>query len=222
MRARRRPTDTYAVAIAVTVSLMLVTLLLAAGHAGHRTLRERLLAARARAGVPGRTARARRSCSSALCAAAVALVMAAFVSLFVTSTGARFELWVLALAFGAAAFGALGVAVGGARAGGQRRLAAGAARVVADRVRRSRARQRGLGTSRRCSTVAFVFPFKAALEATSNAFSGARRGSAPARAPARADARVRRARSGRLTPVRLEAGVSRATGEASSACRPCA
>ena len=46
-------------------------------------------------------------------AAAVTLVMAAFVSLFVHLDWTRFELWVVALALGGLAFGALGVAIGG-------------------------------------------------------------------------------------------------------------
>ena len=45
------PTDTYAVAIAVIVSLMFVTLLLAAGMLAHRALGERLLAAGPRPGL---------------------------------------------------------------------------------------------------------------------------------------------------------------------------
>ena len=42
---------------------------------------------------------------SAGCAAVVSLLMAAFVSLFVHLDWSRFELWVLALAFGGVAFG---------------------------------------------------------------------------------------------------------------------
>ena len=55
------PTDSYAVAIAVIVSLMFVTLLLAAGMLAHRALRARLRPARARARLARAAARRRRS-----------------------------------------------------------------------------------------------------------------------------------------------------------------
>ena len=66
-----------------------------------------------------RPGHAERHCSSekivlsAGCAAAVTLLMAAFVSLFVHLDWARFPLWVAALGLGGLAFGALGVAIGG-------------------------------------------------------------------------------------------------------------
>jgi ABC-2 type transport system permease protein len=85
----------------------------------------------------------------------------------------RFELWVLALAFGGVAFGALGVAIGGiSREVSTSSLLAFllslpiafVALVPADAV--SGALKSVL------DTVAFLFPFKAALQAANNAFSG--------------------------------------------------
>ena len=108
------------------------------------------------------------------CAAALALVMAACVSLFVHLDWSRFELWLVALVFGAVAFGALGVAIGGlAREVSAASLLAFlvalpiafVALVPADAV------SGGLKTV--LDVVAFVFPFKPALQAASNAFSGA-------------------------------------------------
>lgn len=166
------PTATYAVAIAVIVSLMFVTLLLASGmlalerseHAYTRLVRglvspEGLLS--------------EKIVLAAGCAAAVTLVMAAAVSAFVHLDWGRFELWVVALAFGGLAFGALGVAIGGVA----REVSAASllaflislpiafvALIPADAV------SSGLKTF--LDVIAFVFPFKAALEAASNAFSG--------------------------------------------------
>ena len=111
---------------------------------------------------------------SAAAAGAVTLVMSAFVSLFVHLDWARFPLWLLALAFGGLAFAALGVAIGGlAREVSVASLmaflltlpVAFVALVPADAVS---------GTVESIlNAVAFVFPFKAALQAASNAFSGA-------------------------------------------------
>jgi ABC-2 type transport system permease protein len=100
--------------------------------------------------------------------------MSAFVSLFVHLDWARFPLWVAALGLGGLAFGALGVAIGGlAREVSAASLMAFVlslpiafvALVPGDAVS---------GTLRSIlNAVAFVFPFRAALQAASNAFSGA-------------------------------------------------
>jgi ABC-2 type transport system permease protein len=167
------PTDTYAVAIAVIVSLMIVTVLLAAGmlalerseHAYSRLVRGLVS--------PGGLL-SEKIMLAAGCGAAVTLVMAAAVSAFVHLDWGRFELWLLALALGGLAFGALGVAIGGlAREVSAASLMAFllslpiafVALVPADAV--------SSGVKTVLDVVAFVFPFKAALEAASNAFSGA-------------------------------------------------
>ena len=100
--------------------------------------------------------------------------MSAFVSLFVHLDWARFPLWVAALGLGGLAFGALGVAIGGlAREVSVASLMAFlltlpiafVALVPGDAVS---------GPVRSIlDAVAFVFPFRAALQAASNAFSGA-------------------------------------------------
>jgi ABC-2 type transport system permease protein len=166
------PTNSYAVAIAVIVSLMFVTLLLAAGmlaierseHAYARLVRGLI--------TPGRLL-SEKIVLSAACAASVTLLMAVFVSLFVHLDWSRFELWVLVLAVAGLAFGALGVAIGGfaKEVSAASLLAfllslpiAFIALVPANAV--SGAVKSGL------DVVAFVFPFKAALEAINNAFSG--------------------------------------------------
>ncbi len=138
------------------------------------------------------------------CASAVTLVMAALVSLFVHLDWSRFELWVAALALGGLAFGALGVAIGAAA----REVSAASllaflvslpiafvALVPANAVS---------GTLKTVlDVVAFVFPFKAALEAVTNAFTGAVAGDrVAAAAPRRPDDCVRRARPAGPAAVR--------------------
>jgi ABC-2 type transport system permease protein len=171
LSGRTTPTDTYAVAIAVIVSLMFVTLLLAAG----------MLALERSENAYGRLVRGLVSPTGLLgekvalaagCAAFVTLLMAVFVSLFVHLDWSRFELWVLALAVSGLAFGALGVAIGGlAREVSAASLMAFlvslpiafVALVPGDAVS---------GTVKTVlDVVAFVFPFKAALEAIDNAFA---------------------------------------------------
>ena len=109
----RTPLDQFAAAIAVTVSLMFLTLLLAAGllalereeHAFSRLVR----------GLVSRLALlAEKIALAALCAFAVTLLMLlALGGFFIALDWGRFPQWLVALAFGAVAFAALGVALGG-------------------------------------------------------------------------------------------------------------
>ena len=172
LAGKTTPTATYAAAIAVIVSLMFVGVLLAAGllalerseHAYSRLVRglitpEGLLS--------------EKITLSAASAAAVTLVMAALVSLFVHLDWGRFPLWLAALALGGLAFAALGVAIGGlAREVSVASLMAFlvslpiafVALVPGDAVS---------GTLKSIlDAISFVFPFKAALQAVGNAFSG--------------------------------------------------
>ena len=107
------------------------------------------------------------------CATVVTLVMAALVSLFVHLDWSRFELWVLTLALGACAFAALGVAIGGlAREVSAASLLAFLVSLPVAFVALVPASAVSGGLKTVLDVVAFVFPFKAALEAVSNAFSG--------------------------------------------------
>jgi len=110
---RRTPLDTFAAAISVTVSLMFLTLLLAAGllalereeHAFSRLVR----------GLVSRLGLLVEKISlAALCAFAVTLLMLlALGGFFISLDWGRAPQWLLALAAGAVAFAALGVAIGG-------------------------------------------------------------------------------------------------------------
>ncbi len=135
LHGRRTPLNTFAVVVAVTVSLMFLCVLLAAGGVALER-EEGTLARLLRSPLAGRAARvdgvggpaaggraggalitregllAEKSLLAAGCSFAVALAMLAGVGAFVTLDWGRVGLWVLALAFGALAFGGLGVAIG--------------------------------------------------------------------------------------------------------------
>jgi len=106
------PLDAFAVAIAVTVSLMFVTLLLASGILALE--REENAFLRLVRGLVSRTGLLIEKMGlAALCAIVVSLVMLAGIALFVSLEWGRFPLWLVALVFGGLGFGALGVAIGG-------------------------------------------------------------------------------------------------------------
>src|SRR5262249_49165190 len=110
---------------------------------------------------------------AAMCAGIVTLLMAALVSLFVHLDWSRFELWVLALGFGGLAFGALGVAIGGvSREVSAASLMAFLISLPVAFVALVPANAVSGALKSVLDVIAFVFPFKAALQAINNAFSG--------------------------------------------------
>jgi ABC-type multidrug transport system permease subunit len=173
LAGKTTPTASYAAAIAVIVSLMFVAVLLAAGLLALERS-ENTYSRLVRGLVNPEGLLSEKVVLAAAAAAAVTLLMSAFVSLFVHLDWARFPLWIAALGLGGVAFAALGVAIGGlARDVGVASLMAFVlslpiafiALVPGDAVS---------GTLRSVlDAVAFVFPFRAALQAASNAFSGA-------------------------------------------------
>ena len=169
---RTTPSDAYAAAIAVVVSLMFVTMLLAAGMlALERT--ENAYPRLVRGLVTPGGLLSEKVALSAGCATAVTLLMAAFVSLFVHLDWGRFELWVAALALGSVAFGALGVAIGAiAREVSAASLMAFLVSLPIAFVALIPASAVSGAMKTVLDVVAFLFPFKAALQAVSNAFSG--------------------------------------------------
>ncbi|MEY2536118.1 MAG: type transport system permease protein [bacterium] len=113
LEGRATPLDAFAVAVSATISLMFVTVLLAAGmlaleredHAYGRLVRGLV----SRLGLLGE-----KVALSAACASAATLAMLCGIGLFVDLDWGRFALWVPAIVGGALAFGALGVALGAA------------------------------------------------------------------------------------------------------------
>lgn len=120
LHGRRTPLDAYAVVVAVSISLMFVCVLLAAGgvalereeHTLARLVR-RSPAGQRHGGLVSREALiAEKALLAAGCAFVVALALLLVVSAFVALDGSRVAAWALALAAGALGFGALGVAIG--------------------------------------------------------------------------------------------------------------
>jgi ABC-2 type transport system permease protein len=111
LSGRHTPLDAFAIAVAATVSLMFVTVFLAAGllalereeHAYGRLVR----------GLVSRWALlGEKAGLAALCALVVSLIMICGIGVFVTLDWSNAPLWVAALAGGGIAFAALGVAIG--------------------------------------------------------------------------------------------------------------
>jgi ABC-type transport system involved in cytochrome c biogenesis permease component len=103
--------NAFAVALAASVSLMFITLLLAAGMLAIE--REENAFARLVRGLVSRSALlAEKAGLAAVCSSAVCLLMLAGLGLFVEIDWGRFPLWLAALIAGAVAFAALGLAIG--------------------------------------------------------------------------------------------------------------
>jgi|SRR5215211_1035836 len=103
--------NSFAVALAVAVSIMFITILLAAGALALE--REENAFSRLVRGLVSRTTLLLEKAGlAAVCSLAVCLVMLAGLGLFVDLRWERFPLWLVALAAGALAFAALGLAIG--------------------------------------------------------------------------------------------------------------
>ncbi len=107
----RTPLDAFAVAVAVAVSLMFVTLLLAAGLLALE--REEQAFGRLLRLVSRTTLLTEKVLLSAACALLVTVVMLCGLAAFVGLDWGRSPAWLAALAGGALAFAAMGVALGG-------------------------------------------------------------------------------------------------------------
>jgi ABC-type multidrug transport system permease subunit len=111
LAGKTTPADAYAIAIAVTVSLMFVALLLAAGMLALE--REEHAYGRLVRGLVSRTGLlAEKAVLAATCAGAVTLLMTIGIAIFGSLRFGRFPLWLVALIVAGVAFGALGVAIG--------------------------------------------------------------------------------------------------------------
>jgi ABC-type transport system involved in cytochrome c biogenesis permease component len=111
LRGGKTPLDAFAVAVAVAVSLMFVTLLLASGMLALE--REENAFARLVRGLVSRTGLlAEKGLLAAGAAFLVTLAMLAGLALFINLAWDRFPLWMVALAAGALGFAAMGLAIG--------------------------------------------------------------------------------------------------------------
>jgi len=111
LSGRRTSLSAFAVAIAATISLMFITILLAAGTLALE--REENAFLRLVRGLVSRTGLLlEKAALAAICSLAVCLVMLAGLGLFVDLDWGRFPLWVVGLGAGALGFAALGLAIG--------------------------------------------------------------------------------------------------------------
>jgi ABC-2 type transport system permease protein len=173
LHGRRTPLDTFAVVVAVTVSLMFVCMLLAAGGVALER-EERALARLVRGLVSRETLLAEKGSLAAGCGFLVAFAMLAGVGAFVALDWTRAELWLLALAFGALAFGALGVAIGAlAREVRAASLLAFLLSLPLAFLALVPAGSVAAGLYDTIKVISFVFPFKSSLQALDAAVNSA-------------------------------------------------
>ncbi len=173
LHGRRTPLNTFAVVVAVTVSLMFLCVLLAAGGVALER-EEHALARLVRGLVSREELLAEKGLLAAACAFVVAFALLAGVSAFVALDWSRAGQWVLALAFGAIAFGALGVAIGALAR--EVRAASLLAFLLSLPLALLALVPRGAvagGFYHAIGAISFVFPFKASLQALDAAVNGA-------------------------------------------------
>lgn len=173
VHGRRTPLDSFAVVVAVAVSLMFLGVLLAAG--GIAMEREEHVLARLVRGLISRGALlAEKVGLAAVCSFLVAFAMLAGVGIFVSLDWGRVPQWLVALACGALAFAALGTAIG-ALARDTRAASMVAFLILLPLIFLALvpAGSVGHGFYDVISVISFVFPFKAALQALDAAVNGA-------------------------------------------------
>ena len=173
LHGRRTPLSTFAVVVAVSVSLMFISVLLAAG--GVALEREEGAFARLVRGLVSREALlAEKASLAAACAFAVAFAMLAGVGAFVTLDWSRAGLWLLALAFGSLAFASLGIAIGAvAREVRAASLLAFLLSLPLAFLALVPSGSVSGGLYGAIGAISFVFPFKASLQALDAAVNGA-------------------------------------------------
>lgn len=172
LAGRTTPVASYAVAIAAVISLMFVTLLLAAGMLALERSENAYLRL-IRGLVRPEALLAEKVALAGVAAALLSLALSAIVSIFVPLQWDRFELWVLALIVAGLAFAAMGVAIGGlAREVSAASLMAFLLSLPVAFIALIPSTAVSGGVASALSVVSFVFPFRAGLEAVSNAFSG--------------------------------------------------
>jgi ABC-type transport system involved in cytochrome c biogenesis permease component len=173
VQGRRTPLNTFAVVVAVSVSLMFVCVLLAAG--GLALEREEHTLARLARGLATREGLlVEKGLLAAACAFVLALAMLAGIGAFVSLDWGRAGQWLIALAFGSVAFGALGIAIGAlAREVRAASLLAFLLSLPLAFLALVPAGSVSHGLYDAIGAISFVFPFKAALQALDAAVNGA-------------------------------------------------
>ncbi len=173
LQGRRTPLDDFAVAVAVTVSLMFMCVLLASGSLALE--REENAFMRLVRGLVSREGLlAEKALLAAACSFVVAFAMLAGVAALVGLDWGRAGMWIIGLAASAIAFGSLGVAVGAiAREVRAASLLAFAVALPLAFLALVPSGSVTGGLYQVIRVVSAVFPFKAALQAMDAAINGA-------------------------------------------------
>jgi type IV secretory pathway TrbD component len=165
LHGRRTPLNRFAVVVAVSISLMLVGVLLAAGGVALER-EEGVLARLLRGLVSPRALISEKVLLAAVCAFVLGLGLLAGIGAFVALEWSRLGLWLVALAGAALAFGAVGVAIGVlAREVRAASLLALLATLPLAFLALVPAGSVSGGLNDVIDVIAFVFPFRSALEA---------------------------------------------------------
>ena len=173
LRGRRTPLDTFAVAVAVSVSLMFVCVLLAAGSLALER-EENVFARLVRGLVTREGLLVEKVLLAAACSLVVTFAMLAGISAFVGLDWGRVGQWLAGLAGGALAFGALGVAIGAlAREVRAASLLAFLLALPLAFLALVPSGSVAAGLFDVIRVISAVFPFKAALQAMDAAINGA-------------------------------------------------
>jgi ABC-type transport system involved in cytochrome c biogenesis permease component len=173
LAGRRTPLDAYAVVVAVSISLMFVCVLLAAGGIALER-EEHTLGRLIRGLVSSGSLVAEKLLLAAGCGVLPAFAMLAGTGAFVGLEWGRVGLWLAALAAGALAFGALGTAIGAlAREVRAASLLAFLLSLPLAFLALVPAGAVAGGVYDAIRAISFVFPYKAALQALNAAVNGA-------------------------------------------------
>jgi ABC-2 type transport system permease protein len=173
IQGRRTPLNTFAVVVAVSVSLMFVCVLLASG--GVALEREEHALPRLVRGLVSRGGLlVEKALLAAGCSLALAFAMLAGIGAFVPLDWSRVGLWLAALVLGSLGFAALGVAIGAlAREARAASLLAFLLSLPLAFLALVPSGSVAAGLYDVIGAVSFVFPFKASLQALDAAVNGA-------------------------------------------------
>lgn len=172
LHGKRTPLDSFAIVVAVTISLMFVCVLLASGGLALER-EEHAIGRLTRALISREQLIAEKVTLAAVCAFVLAAAMLCAIAAFVALHWSRLPLWLVALAAGAISFGALGVAIGAlAREVRAASLLAFLLSLPLALLALVPSGAVAGGLYAVISAISFVFPYKSALQALDAAVNG--------------------------------------------------
>jgi ABC-type multidrug transport system permease subunit len=172
LHGKRTPLDSFAIVVAVVISLMFVCVLLASGGLALER-EEHAMGRLTRALLSREQLIAEKVTLAAVCAFVLSAAMLCAIAAFVALNWSRLPLWLIALAAGAVSFGALGVAIGAlAREVRAASLLAFLLSLPLALLALVPSGAVAGGLYAVISAISFVFPYKAALQALDAAVNG--------------------------------------------------